>query len=60
MHLCRTPPEMRGSEDPAEFENIYFNEDAQSDYDLLLYFQSEWGLKVNATTVRLELVPLSA
>jgi hypothetical protein len=60
MHLCRTPPEMRAVVERAEFENIYFNEDAQLDYDLLLYFQSEWGLKVHAATVRLELIPLTA
>ncbi|MCC3159426.1 hypothetical protein LJ737_19445 [Hymenobacter sp. 15J16-1T3B] len=48
---------MRDSKDPSEFESIYFNEDAQPNYDLLLYFQSEWGLKVNAATVRLELTP---
>ena len=48
QHICRTPTEARD-----EFENIYFNQDAQLGYDLLLYFQSEWGLKVNAATVRL-------
>ena len=59
MHLCRTPPERRGTKDRAEFENIYFNKDARPDYDLLLYFQSEWGLKVNAATVELLLVPVT-
>lgn len=57
LHICRTPPEMRASQDAAEFENINFNEDAQPDYDQLLYFQTEWGLKINVTTVRLELTP---
>ena len=50
QHICRTPLEAR-----QEFENLYFNEDAQPDYDLLLYFQSEWAIKVNAATVRLKL-----
>ena len=50
QNICRTPPEVRD-----EFENIYFNEDAQHSYDLTLYFQSEWGIKVNADTVRLQL-----
>ncbi|WP_400191271.1 hypothetical protein [Hymenobacter sp. B81] len=40
-HLCRTPPEMRVVDPREEFENIYLNERAQPDYDLLLYFQSE-------------------
>ncbi|WP_022822784.1 hypothetical protein [Hymenobacter norwichensis] len=48
--ICRTPTESRD-----EFENIYFNVDAQHSYDLTLYFQSEWGIKVNADTVRLQL-----
>ncbi|MCB2380514.1 hypothetical protein LGH70_23170 [Hymenobacter sp. BT635] len=50
QHVCRTPFEAR-----EEFENIYFNEDAQPEDDLLLYFQSKWGLKVNAATVSLQL-----
>ncbi|WP_019948479.1 hypothetical protein [Hymenobacter aerophilus] len=49
-HLSRTPPEARD-----EFENIYFNEDAQAHYDLTMCFQNGWGIKVNADTVRLEL-----
>ena len=49
-HICRLPREAQ-----EEFENIYFNEDAQPDYDLLLYFESEWGLKVNAASVSLQL-----
>ncbi|NVO85901.1 hypothetical protein [Hymenobacter terrestris] len=48
--ISRTPPEARD-----EFENMYFNEDAQPHYDLTIGFQSEWGIKVNADTVRLEL-----
>ncbi|PJJ59904.1 hypothetical protein [Hymenobacter chitinivorans] len=50
QHICRTPTEAR-----EEFENIYFNKDAQPDYDVLLYFESEWGIKVNAATGRLQL-----
>lgn len=49
QHICRTPPEAR-----TEFENIYFNEDAQPCWDLTLHFQSEWGIKVSSTTVRLQ------
>ncbi|UYZ64502.1 hypothetical protein [Hymenobacter weizhouensis] len=50
QHICRTPVEARD-----EFESIYFNHDALPNYDLLLYFQSEWAIKVNAATVRLKL-----
>lgn len=48
--ISRTPIEARD-----EFENMYFNEDAQPHYDLTIGFQSEWGIKVNADTVHLEL-----
>ncbi|KAA9339530.1 hypothetical protein F0P96_02620 [Hymenobacter busanensis] len=53
-NICHTPPNARD-----EFETVYFNEDAKPDYDLTLYFQSEWGLKVNAATVRLDLEPIT-
>jgi hypothetical protein len=49
--ICRTPQQARN-----EFENIYFNEDAQNNYDLTLFFQSEWGLKVHAETVYLRYI----
>ena len=48
--ISRTPIEARD-----EFENMYFHEYTQSYYDLTIGFQSEWGIKVNAATVRLEL-----
>ncbi|OWP62548.1 hypothetical protein CDA63_13650 [Hymenobacter amundsenii] len=48
--ISRNPPEACD-----EFQSMYFNEDAQSHYDLTIGFQSEWGIKANAATVRLEL-----
>ncbi|QDA62387.1 hypothetical protein [Hymenobacter jejuensis] len=50
QHICFAPIEVR-----EEFENIYFTHSAESNYDLLLYFQNEWGIKVDAATVRLQL-----
>ncbi|RTQ52270.1 hypothetical protein EJV47_04390 [Hymenobacter gummosus] len=38
VNICLTPQNVRD-----EFENIYFDEDAEPDYDLTLYFQSEWA-----------------
>lgn len=48
--ICRSPQSARD-----EFESIYFNKDAHDNYDLTLYFQSEWGIKVNSDTVYLKL-----
>lgn len=42
-----------------DFENVCDSSKMNSDYDLALRFQSEWGLKINAATVELQLEPLS-
>ena len=47
-HLCRIHPDSR-----EDFDNIYFHADVQSAYDLLILFESEWAIKVNAATVSL-------
>ncbi|SDY89329.1 hypothetical protein [Hymenobacter psychrophilus] len=48
--ICRTPIEERH-----EFDNYWEDKNPPAEYDLQLVFQSEWGIKVNADTVRLEL-----
>ncbi|TGE29016.1 hypothetical protein [Hymenobacter metallicola] len=48
--ICCTPSEMRD-----DFDNCYTGRNWPAEYDLQLVFQSEWGIKVNAVTVRLQL-----
>lgn len=48
--LCRTPPG-----DLATFDEVWVDRNPPAEYDLQFVFQSEWGIKVNADTVRLQL-----
>ena len=48
--ICLTPPEER-----ADFDHVWVDNNPPAEYDLQLVFQSEWGIKVNADTVRLQL-----
>jgi hypothetical protein len=48
--ICHTPPEER-----ADFDHLWESKNPPAEYDLQLVFQSEWGIKVNADTVRLQL-----
>jgi hypothetical protein len=48
--LCRVAPEER-----TDFDHLWDNRNPPAEYDLQLVFQSEWGIKVNADTVRLQL-----
>jgi hypothetical protein len=50
--ICRTPVEAR-----QDFDSIWLDRTPPSDYDLQLAFQSEWAIKVNATTVALNIEP---
>jgi hypothetical protein len=48
--ICRTSSEAR-----TDFDDVWVDPNPPMEYDLQLVFQSEWGIKVNADTIRLQL-----